>query len=185
MASWTLTEAAKLLDVPQHRLIHLCEQKVVVPDLRDARGRGSSREFSNRNLFDFAVALAMRGLELPVSYVRAVLGVLRTFESQAKTLLGDFVLPDSLLAPGAPRVSLVILDGQRLYFRLTSGAKRPTLFGGVDIRHPGSRGRGRQHAGVGHVAPEKAADAIRFARTKTEVDLSRIATELGDRLLRP
>src|SRR5262245_6356762 len=135
MASWTLTEAAKLLGVPQHRLIHLCEQRVVVPDLRDAQGRGSSREFSNRNLFQLAVALAMRELELPVSYVRAVLSVLRAFEDQARALLGDFILPESLLSRGAPNVRLVILDGERLYFSVTSSSKSAITFGGVNIRH--------------------------------------------------
>src|SRR6266852_7944039 len=100
--SFTLTQAAKTLRVAQHKLIHLCEKKVVIPDVRDARGRGSSREFSKRNLFDFAVALEMRRLELPVSYVQAVLRVLRAFESEAKTLLDEFVLPDSLLVSDAP-----------------------------------------------------------------------------------
>jgi len=84
-SSWTLTAAAKLLAVPQHKLIHLCEKKVVVPDVRDARGRGRSREFSKRNLFDFAVALQMRRLELRVSFVRAALRVLRSFEAEAKS----------------------------------------------------------------------------------------------------
>src|ERR671919_595099 len=92
MASWTLTEAAKSLGVPQHKLIHLCEKNVVVPDVRDARGRGSSRQFSKRNLFDFAVALEMRRLELPVSFVQAVLRVLRSFEAQVKSTLREFTL---------------------------------------------------------------------------------------------
>ena len=35
----TLTQAARALGVPQHRLIHLCEKHVVVPDLDEARGR--------------------------------------------------------------------------------------------------------------------------------------------------
>jgi hypothetical protein len=66
----------------------LCEKRVVVLDVRAARGRGSSREFPKRNLFDFAVALEMRRLELPVSFVKAVLLVLRSFEGEAKTMLG-------------------------------------------------------------------------------------------------
>src|SRR5262245_12387236 len=115
MEKWTVTDAAKVLGVAQHRLIHLCEKKVVVPDVRDALGRGSSRQFSRRNLVDFAVALEMRKLELPVSYVQAVLKVLRTFEHEAKALLGNFTLPDSLLAPNAPQLSLIILDGERLF----------------------------------------------------------------------
>ncbi len=60
---WTLTEAARLLEVPQHRLIYLCEKEVVQPDLNDATGRGSSRRFSRRNILEFAVALRLRDID--------------------------------------------------------------------------------------------------------------------------
>lgn len=185
MGPWTVTEAARILSVPQHRLIHLCEKRVVVPHVQDARGRGSSREFSKRNLFDFAVALEMRRLELPVSYVQAVLRVLQAFEGEAKTLLSNFVLPDSLLVPDAPRMSLIIVDGERLYFSLTRDNGPPRVFGGVNIRHPQSRGRARDHRSVGRLKPDEAEQVLKAARTKTEVDLSRIARDLGDRLPQP
>jgi hypothetical protein len=61
---WTLTEAAGLLREPQHRLIYLCEKGVVRPDYEDAKGRGSSRRFSARNLLEFAVALRLREFEI-------------------------------------------------------------------------------------------------------------------------
>src|SRR5438046_3365316 len=114
----TLTQAARALGVPQHRLIHLCEKHVVVPDLDEARGRGSSRGFSRRNLFEFAVALELRRLELPVGMVRAVLLVLRSFERAAKKMLPRFVLPDSLVRSESPEVSILIIDGSQLYFRV-------------------------------------------------------------------
>jgi DNA-binding transcriptional MerR regulator len=180
--SWTLTAAAKLLGVPQHKLIHLCETKVVVPDVRDARGRGSSRQFSLRNLLDFAVALEMRRLELPVSFVRAVLRVLRSFEAEAKAVLGEFAVPESLVVSGAPRLTLFILDGERLYFRLISHQGEPRFFGGIDIRHPRVRGRARHHLGVGRLEPAPADQVLNAARTRTEVDLSKIARELAARL---
>ncbi len=141
MPPLTLTQSAWALGVPPHRLIHLCEKRVVVPGVRDARGRGSSREFSKRNLFEFAIALEMRQHEVPVSYVQAVLRVLRAFEGEAKALLGTFALPDSLLVAGAPSLSLIILDGERLYFSLTRDSERPRVFGGVNVRHPRARGR--------------------------------------------
>jgi hypothetical protein len=177
-----LTEAAKLLGAPQHRLIHLCEKKVVVPDVRDARGRGSSREFSTRNLFDFAVALEMRRLELPVSFVQAVLRVLRSFEADVKEMFGQFALPESLVASGAPRLVLFIVDGERLYFRFQSPQARPRFFGGIDIRHPRVRGRARQHLGAGRLEPAQADQVLSAARIRTEVDLSQIAIELAARL---
>src|SRR5262249_6378926 len=178
MASWTLTAAGKLLGIPQHKLIHLCEKRVVVPDVRDARGRGSSREFSKRNLFDFAVALEMRRLELPVSFVQAVLRVLRSFEVEAKAMLGQFALPESLVASGAPRLTLLILDGERLYFRLESAGAGPRFFGGVDIRHPRVRGRARHHFGLGRLELAQYGELLSAARTRTEVELSQIARDL-------
>jgi hypothetical protein len=182
MASWTLTQAATLLRIPQHRLIHLCEKKVVVPDVRDARGRGSSRAFSKRNLFDFAVALEMRRLELPVSFIQAVLRVLKRFEEEAKAVLGEFTLPESLVAPGAPQLTLIILDGDRLYFRLDSRESEPRVFGGVDIRHPRGRGRARHHQGVGRLEPAEADRVLSASRTRAEINLSRIAGDLATRL---
>jgi DNA-binding transcriptional MerR regulator len=179
MAPWTLTEAAKLLGAPQHKLIHLCEKKVVVPDVRDARGRGSSREFSKRNLFDFAVALEMRRLELPVSFVQAVLRVLRSFEAEVKSTRGEFTLPESLVTPSAAQLTLIILDGERLYFRLDSQGTKPRVFGGVDIRHPRVRGRARHHLGVGRLGPAEAGRVLSAARTRTEVNLSQIARDLA------
>ena len=60
-ASFTLSQIARRLDVPQHRLIHLCEKGVVVPEVHDATGRGgqaaSSRpttSWSSTSRFDFA-----------------------------------------------------------------------------------------------------------------------------------
>lgn len=182
MTSFSLTQAAKMLGVPQHKLIHLCEKRVVVPDVRDARGRGSSRQFSKRNLFEFAVALEMRRLELPVSFVQAVLRVLRSFEKEVQSAQADFVLPDSLFADGAPRLKLLILDGERLYFMLTKGNDPAVVFGGVDVRHPRARGRARKHQGIGRLQQAEVQEAFVSARTRTEVDLSQIARDLEDRL---
>jgi DNA-binding transcriptional MerR regulator len=182
MAPFTLTEAARALGVAQHKLIHLCEKKVVIPDVRDARGRGSSREFSKRNLFDFAVALEMRRLELPVSFVQAVLRVLRSFETAARKMLPRFKLPESLLAESSPRLALIILDGERIYFSLATEGDRERAFGGIAIHHPATRGRARQHQSVGHLQVAEMVDALAAARTRTELDLSRIARDLEQRL---
>jgi hypothetical protein len=177
-SSWTLTEAAKVLRAPQHTLIHLCEKRVVVPDIEQARGRGSSRKFSKRNLFDFALALEMRRLEVPVSYVQAVLSVVRAFEAEARTMLSEFTVPDSLLGPTAPRLVLTIVDGERLYFTL-GAKKQQQIFGGVNIRHPRVRGRSRQHHRNGRLQASDLQEELSAARTRTDVDLSRIAQELS------
>jgi hypothetical protein len=171
----TLTQAARALGVPQHRLIHLCEKRVVVPDLDEARGRGSSRGFSRRNLFEFAVALELRRLELPVGMVRAVLAVLRSFERAAQKTLPRFALPDSLVGPTGLEVSVLLIDGSQLYFTVAKGRTAPTVLGGVDIPRRGDRVRTTRPR---RLAPLKARRAIESAKTRTEVNLTRIARAL-------
>ena len=121
-------------------------------------------------------------MELPVSFVQAVLRVLRSFEAEAKALLGKFTLPESLVTPGAAELTLIILDGERLYFRLDSRDATPRVFGGVDIRHPRVRGRARHHRGVGRLKPANADRALSAARTRAEFNLSQIARDLAGRL---
>ena len=63
---YTLSDLARRLETPQHRLIHLCEKGVIVPEVSDAAGRGSSRSFSPMNYLEFAVALRLRDTFVPV-----------------------------------------------------------------------------------------------------------------------
>ena len=130
---WTLTEAARLLEVPQHRLIYLCEKDVVTPDVQDAGGRGSSRRFSSRNLLEFAVALRLRDMELPAGIIGGVLHVLRAFGKTVTAEMPGFRLPDSLREAKAPDLRVVISDGQRLFFTLRVGRASPRVFGGIDL----------------------------------------------------
>lgn len=131
---WTLTEAARLLGEPQHRLIYLCEKGVVQPDIQDAEGRGSSRRFSARNLLEFAVALRLRELEIGIPLVAAVIHVLREFERGVKKQIRGFELPDSLRHPDAPSLLLVIADDTRLYFTLGVAGAAPRVYGGINLR---------------------------------------------------
>src|SRR5436190_19062422 len=90
--TFTLPEIARRLDVPQHRLIHLCEKGVVVPEVHDAEGRGSSRVFSARNLLELAVAVRLRDMMLPVAAVGAIINVLRVFANRLWSEIGAFSL---------------------------------------------------------------------------------------------
>ena len=130
---WTLTEAARLLGEPQHRLIYLCEKGVVQPDFQDAEGRGSSRRFSARNLLEFGVALRLRELGIPASVIGAVLHVLREFEKATGKQMSGFRLPGSLTAVGAPELKVIIGNDQRLYFTLGSGKAKAKTYGGVSL----------------------------------------------------
>ncbi len=55
----TLKDAARVLRVPPHRIIHLCESDVVKPEVK-ADGRGTVRRFNPDNLLIAAVALRLQ-----------------------------------------------------------------------------------------------------------------------------
>ena len=127
---WSLTQAARVLDQPTHRLIYLCEQRVVDPELGNASGRGSSRRFSARNLLELAIALRLRDLQIPVPVLQAVVYVLRGFEKWSRSSL-----PESLLGDHAPDLRIVIRDGRLLYTSLhTTSDAPPEVFGGIDLQ---------------------------------------------------
>jgi len=136
---WTLSEAARFLAEPQHRLIYLCEKGVVVPDFGNAKGRGSSRRFSARNLLEFAVVLKLRELTLPVDTIAAIIHVLRAFETKVADEIKGFDLIHSLRSKNAPDLRIIISDGRLLYFSLGVGAGDRKLFGGLDFHNLATR----------------------------------------------
>jgi len=177
-AEWTLSEAARLLGEPQHRLIYLCEKGVVQPDLQDAEGRGSSRRFSARNLLEFGVALRLRELGIPASVIGSVLHVLRGFERAIGKKLSGFKMPGSLAVAGAPELKVIVGDDQRLYFSLASGKGKAKTYGGISIQDlvvssDDSDQPKKPLRGVG-----KEAKPGRLL-AKVEVSVTGIATELG------
>jgi hypothetical protein len=186
---WTLTEATRLLEEPQHRLIYLCEKGVVEPDLQDAEGRGSSRRFSNRNLLEFAVALRLRDLELPATLIGAVVHVMRAFEAAVGREIRGFRLPESLRDQAAPDLRIVIGDGRRLYFTLGADAGPPKVYGGIDLddlKEPKSAARSRPKLRIVKPAtsPGGASDADGFGgpersrHTRVEISVTRVAQDL-------
>lgn len=169
---WTLSEAARLLREPQHRLIYLCEKGVIVPDLGDAEGRGSSRRFSSRNLLEFALALKLRELTIPVGTVAAIVHVLRGFEKTVAEHLGGFDLAEGLRRKGGPELRIIISDGECLYFTLGLGNQKPKLFGGIDFQQLTSQTKRTLRALEKFGGPE----GSRYARV--EIDVSRLAKDL-------
>jgi len=175
--SFTLSEIARRLDVPQHRLIHLCEKGVIVPEVHEAAGRGSSRVFSSRNFLELAVALCLRDMMLPVAAVGAVIHVLRAFEQRLHEDLPHFALIDSLREDRAPELRVIISDGQTIYFSLGTAGKQPKLFGGIPLEQlegeaPGWNGqidavrfRGNARNGASGLGPEKS----RYGRLELSV----------------
>ena len=132
---WTLTEIAKLLNQPQHRLIYLCEKRVVIPDGSDARGRGSSRRFSVRNLLEFAVALTLWEFHVPASLMGGILSTLRSFEAALLRTNPGLKLPQALRIQNAPVIRALLTKGTRLYFVIGEGGNSK-LIGGVELQNP-------------------------------------------------
>lgn len=116
-AIYTLKQIQLKFGVPQHVLIHLCEKGVINPDISDSHGRGKSREFSQRNVFEFALALELRKYEMPLSRIGAILKVLEAFERAAQKPMHDFELPGSLQGK-APSLIFYLFDGVHAIFAL-------------------------------------------------------------------
>jgi hypothetical protein len=179
--TFTLAEIARRLDVPQHRLIHLCEKQVVVPDIKDAGGRGSSRVFSARNFLELAVALRLRDTMLPVTATGAVVHVMRALEDRLRKDLPGFSLITSLTSASAPDLRVIISDGHRIFFSLGQGSKAPKLFGGVSIEELSSDGEAPSRP-IGIMDGNKARtgfggpEGSNFARS--EISLTAIAKAL-------
>lgn len=131
-SSYTLSDLARRLDTPQHRLIHLCEKGVIVPEVSDAAGRGSSRSFSPMNYLEFAVALRLRDMFVPVSELRGILHLLREFSHHLERRLGES-LPGELRKPRSPELRIILSDGKRLFFSLGQPGTAARLFGGVSL----------------------------------------------------
>jgi len=187
--NWTLTDAARFLEEPQHRLIYLCEKGVITPDIEDAGGRGSSRRFSNRNLLEFAVALRLRDLELPATLIGSVVHVMRAFEAAVGKEIHGFQLPESLRDKAAPDLRVVIGDGRRLYFTLGAGAGPPSVYGGIylgDLKEASAASGPRPKLRLVKLAttPRGASGAVDFGgpegsrHTRVEISVTRIAQDL-------
>ena len=178
--TFSLSDVARRLDVPQHRLIHLCEKGVVIPDVHDATGRGSSRVFSPRNVLELAVALRLREMMLPVTMARAVVHVLRAFEERLSRDLPDFSLTESLRGTRAPDLRVIISDGRTIYFTLGIPGHKPKLFGGIPLDQASGNGK----IFSGRIEAVRSADSSslggpepsRFARL--EISITSIAKDL-------
>ena len=129
----TLTEISRVLEEPQHRLIYLCEKGVIVPDGSDAKGRGSSRRFSPRNLFEFSVALTLAEFHFPAKITANFLHVVRSFESHVKQSIQSFSIPTDLVNQQSPEIIGIVTNGSCLYFSIGFPGRPKSIFGGIDI----------------------------------------------------
>jgi DNA-binding transcriptional MerR regulator len=174
--TFTLSDVARRLDVPQHRLIHLCEKGVVVPDVHGAAGRGSSRVFSANNFLELAVALRLRDMMIPVNVAGAIVHVLRRFGQELQQAADSDWLIESLRRPSSPELRVIVSDGEAIYFSLANPNEKPALFGGIPL-HPltsgGSAWDGklpeRRTSVVGGNHPFGGPEGSKFARMELSV----------------
>ena len=166
----TLKEVQLRLGVPQHVLIHLCEKGVIVPDFADTAGRGKRREFSRRNLFEFAVALALRTLELPVATAALVVRLLRSFEHATAKAVAGFELIEFAGKSGTS-LALHFYDGDLLVLSAAGGGLRRPLCVGA---HVADAGQPRSRPQV-----EKLSELPRAYEAHLELDLARIARRIA------
>ena len=124
----TLKQIQRKLQVPQHVLIHLCEKGVIEPDHQQTSGRGVRREFSDRNLFEFAVALSLRRFEIPVATTAAIVRLTRSFDRASKKLIPGFELPGYLLEHRIT-LNLSLYDGHYLVFSAQRLEGKPLRIG--------------------------------------------------------
>ncbi len=68
----TLKEVAEIVRQEPHRVIHLCECRVVVPKI-GADGRGSVRRFSRDDIFRIRLGLTLQDSGLSVSQIKPVM----------------------------------------------------------------------------------------------------------------
>ena len=130
-----LKEVQLRLGVPQHVLIHLCEKGVIEPDFGDTTGRGKRREFSQRNLFEFAVALALRRFDLPVATMAIFVRLLRRFGRSVGKALPGHVIPDALIENNI-QFTLGYYDGEYLVLCVSGGRLRKPLILGAELGSP-------------------------------------------------
>lgn len=169
--AYTLSEIEGRLKVEQHRLIHLCEKGVITPDYEDASGRGTVRRFSERNLFEFAVALELRRFFLPIAYIAPIIRVLEAFEAYAAKKIKVFSLPESLQNKSAIGLRIIIAEGRYLYFALKQ-KKETSFIGSLDL----SKGNIQKNALSG--IKSFSHDPTTGASSRFEIDLTKIAQGL-------
>ena len=169
---FNLSDIQHKLGIEQHKLIHLCEKGVIVPDFEDSAGRGTMRRFSERNLFEFAVALELRRFFLPVGYIAPIIQVLRIFESYAAGELKVFSLPKSLQHKPQVGLRLLIVEGDLLFFGLRHH-RESTFVGGISLAKL-TKPKSSLFGGVDAMKGDPSAEASSFLA----LDLNKIAAAL-------
>ena len=76
MRTYQSREIQELAGVTRLQLVRWCEGRAIIP-LKNAKGRGARRTFSQRNLCEAIIARDLSGHSIPISAIRDVLSFLR------------------------------------------------------------------------------------------------------------
>ena len=124
---------------------------------------------------------------VPVAPIAAVVHVLGAFERVLRRDLPGFTLPESLTAPGAPELRVIITDGRTLFFALHPKKGAPKLFGGIDLetlQTEGGTTPGRVSRKLKAVEPGKGAPHVLFGpesideKGRIEISVTGLAKDL-------
>jgi DNA-binding transcriptional MerR regulator len=107
----TLKHVAEVIDRPPHRLIHLCEQGIVAPEV-DAEGRGTMRRFNRENIYRLLLGLYMQEIGLTVPIIRELMETLDQLMKDKEIIalkkeIEDYDLPAVIKYLGEPEFGVV------------------------------------------------------------------------------
>ena len=146
------------------------EKGVIEPEFADTSGRGKRREFSERNVFEFAVALAVRELEVRVATTALLIRAMRSFMRAVSKAAPDFELPGSL-ARGKVAMGLYLYDGAFLVLSARGAPLRRALVLRAKLPE-------RARSASPNVRVEKLDALPEQFQARLEIDLSEIASKV-------
>jgi len=157
MDKFSNKDVQRITGLSHRQIIYLAEKGIVVPELEDASGRGTTRWYSRRDMAKFLFARALRdaGLDFPA------LGVITT------VLSGFYDELDKLLQASwtsAPTV-LNFIDGRFGFLASTDGKRKSKVFETTDD------GRAR-------LSSKTPVDVLKTARVNVMVHLDRTIENL-------
>jgi len=109
-----LSEIHRRFGVPKHEIIYLCEKRVIEPAV-EAEGRGSSRRFSEMNLFEIILALELKRYNISTEFITIHLRVLERFFPKIEKELGRNSL--ELLRNDEIQFFLLVYNGIHINYR--------------------------------------------------------------------
>ena len=88
----TRKQVAELLDIPAQTIAFYANKKMVIPEIANPKGRGTTRKYSKKNLVEFILIKLLGGLGVHLTEVGIILAALRDSDSGDALKLNDRVI---------------------------------------------------------------------------------------------